>query len=159
MCFCASLVLGGPSQDGQPGLSLHQCRLKYCKAGWGQFEGQRIAWCAQFHLGGSLWGRLASLAVWSTAGVLRRATGFSHSRGGCILISSFKCLTFSTREFRGNFSLLPCFPVWIPPAWVVLTCHDHWFYPLTGWTSLSCDTSHSGCSAPFLRFRGIVSLW
>lgn len=50
--------------------------------------------CAQLHLRGSLWGRLASLAVWSTAGVRRRATGFSHSGEGCILISSFKCLIF-----------------------------------------------------------------
>lgn len=90
------------------------------KARWGQFEGQRMAWCAQFHLPGSLWGRLASLAVWCTAGVLLRATGFSHSREGCLLISSSKCLTFSTREFRENFSLLPCFPVWIPPTWMVL---------------------------------------
>lgn len=77
--------------------------------------------CAQLHLRGSLWGRLASLAVWSTAGVRRRATGFSHSGEGCILISSFKCLIFfPTRECKGNFRLLFYFPVWIPPAWMVL---------------------------------------
>lgn len=53
VCFCASLVLGGPSQDGQPGLSLHQCRLKYCRSGWGQFEGQRMAWCARSFISGA----------------------------------------------------------------------------------------------------------
>lgn len=56
VCFCASLVLGGPSQDGQPGLSLHQCRLKYCRSGWGQFEGQRMAWCARSFISGAHYG-------------------------------------------------------------------------------------------------------
>lgn len=54
--FRASLVLGGPSQDGQPGLSLHQCRLKYCRSGWGQFEGQRMAWCARSFISGAHYG-------------------------------------------------------------------------------------------------------
>lgn len=112
--------------------------------------------CAQLHLRGSLWGRLASLAVWSTAGVRRRATGFSHSGEGCILISSFKCLIFffppeNVEETSGSSST--SLFGFLRPRWVFIWRH-HWFYPLSGWAPLSCRTSYTGCSAPVLRIWG-----